>query len=77
MKVKVSLRLRYTAPSLGQELMLKRDDFRVIVCKVLHGKQLSEIVIDKLRRELKDGMNGLLENGGIVDVEFTDFQPVP
>ena len=44
--------------------------------RALLKKHLSEVVVEKLRVELKKEINVLLEQGKIEDVEFLDFRPI-
>jgi flagellar basal body-associated protein FliL len=75
-EIVVSLRLRFHSRAIEDEVLLKRDEIRVIVQKVFSQKFLQEIQINALRTELKRSVNGLLDNKGIDDVEFEDFRPM-
>jgi flagellar basal body-associated protein FliL len=76
LQVRIALELFYNNPALKRELLLKRENCKTLVRKVLAGKRLDEIVVDSLRREIIDEINEILERGRIVDVEFKNFLPV-
>jgi flagellar basal body-associated protein FliL len=60
--------------ALKQEILLKRDNLKVMVKKTLALKSLDDMVVDSLRRDLKSGLNSVLENGAITDIEFKEFR---
>ncbi len=73
-KLKVSLKLSFSAnKDLKKEILVKRDNLKVMVQKSLSGKSLDDIVVDSLRIGLRSGLNSLLEKGQIADIEFTEF----
>jgi flagellar basal body-associated protein FliL len=74
-EVLVSLRMIFHSLSLQDEVLLKRDEIRVIVQKVFSQKVLDEIQVNMLRVELKQSINDLLDGNKIDDVEFEDFRP--
>lgn len=74
--IRVSLKVFFADKNVEQEVLFKRNDIGVILKKVFKNKQLSDIVVDKLREELKRNVNALLEKGTIEDIEFIDFKPV-
>jgi flagellar basal body-associated protein FliL len=61
-------------PGFAHELLLKRDNLKVLVRKVLSTKFLDDLVVEKLRMELRNVLNGILEKGQISDIEFRDFR---
>jgi flagellar basal body-associated protein FliL len=74
--IRVSLKVFFADKNVEQEVLFKRNDIGVILKKVFKNKQLSDIVVDKLREELRRKINALLEKGTIEDIEFIDFKPV-
>jgi len=60
--------------ALKNEILLKRDNIKVIVQKIMSGKSMKEIAVDSIRADIKNGCNALLENGAVSDVGFTDFR---
>lgn len=74
--VQVTLKVHFKGKKLEREILFKRDNIKVIVKKVLLKKHLSEVVVEKLRVELKKEINVLLEQGKIEDIEFLDFRPI-
>jgi flagellar basal body-associated protein FliL len=59
--------------ALRQEILVKRDNLKVMVKRTLATKSMDDIVIDSLRKDLKSVINSLLENGAISDIEFKEF----
>lgn len=74
--VQVTLKVYFKGKKLEKEILFKRDNIKVIVKRALLKKHLSEVVVEKLRVELKKEINVLLEQGKIEDVEFLDFRPI-
>jgi hypothetical protein len=74
-QILVSLRLLFKAGSLADDVLLKRDEIRVIVQKVFSTKLLNEIEVDRLRAEIRQETNRLFDGGGITDIEFDEFRP--
>ncbi len=75
-EVVVSLKLIVRQEALQQEILLKREDLKVVLRQVLAPKKLSDIVVEKMRAELKKEMGEILERGPIEDIEFLEFNPV-
>lgn len=74
--VQVTLKVYFKGKQLEKEILFKRDNIKVIVKRTLLKKHLSEVVVEKLRVELKKEINVLLEQGKIEDIEFLDFRPI-
>jgi hypothetical protein len=74
LKVVLSLELFMADDSFKREILLKRENLKVMVQKVLSAKTLDEMVVDSLRSQTKTAMNKLLEKNIITDVEFRDFR---
>jgi hypothetical protein len=73
-KLRVSLNIVFLAnDGLKKEILVKRDNLKVMVQKTMSGESLDDIVIDSLRNGLKSGLNSLLEKGEIADLEFKEF----
>lgn len=68
------LSLNCSPASAQDEIMLKREDCKILVKKIVGRKVLDEIVIPTLREEMIREMNGLLRDGRIADIEFLDFR---
>jgi hypothetical protein len=58
----------------GNEALLKRENLKVMVQKVIANKTLDDLIVDSLRAQIKISMNNILENGVISDVIFRDFR---
>jgi len=59
---------------LEQEILMKRDDLKIMVQKTLASKSVDEIKRDSLKKDIKSALNPLLENGAITDIEFKEFR---
>jgi flagellar basal body-associated protein FliL len=59
---------------LESEILVKRDNLKIMVQKTLASKSLDDMVKDSLRKDIKSALNPLLENGAITDVEFKEFR---
>jgi hypothetical protein len=76
LKIKVHLRFYFKGERLRKEILLKRENLKIMIKRVLKRKKHSEIIADALRIELIKEVNILLEQGKIENIEFLDFQPV-
>lgn len=74
--IKIRLRLLCKGEKLRKEILLKRENLKILVKRVLKKKNHSEIIVDALRTELIKEMNNFLEQGQIENIKFLDFQPV-
>ena len=74
LKVALSLELIMADESFKREILLKRENLKVMVQKVIADKTLDELIVDSLRIETKKAMNKLLGKNSITDVEFRDFR---
>lgn len=74
--IKIRLRFYFRGEKLRKEILLKRENLKIMVKRVLKRKKHSEIIADDLRIELVKEINLLLEQGQIENIEFLDFQPV-
>jgi flagellar basal body-associated protein FliL len=73
--IRLSLLLSFPPNSaLKQEILVKRDNLKVMVKKTLAAKSMDDMVVDSLRKDLKSGLNSVLENGAITDIEFKEFR---
>lgn len=57
-----------------REILIKREDLKVLVENVFIRKELVEINKEKLRTELIDEMNGTFERKVIIDIVYKNFQ---
>jgi flagellar basal body-associated protein FliL len=73
-KVTLSLELIMADDSFEREILLKRENLKVMVQKVIANKTLDELVVESLRTETKTAMNAFLQKKIITDVEFRDFR---
>ncbi len=71
--VVLSLELFFPAGAMRGEVLLKRDDLKVMVRKTIAGKALKEVIVDSLREQTKRAMNKILEKGAITDIRFRQF----
>jgi flagellar basal body-associated protein FliL len=73
--VRLSLLLVFPAnKALEQEVLLKRDNLKIMVQKTLATKSIDDMVIDALRKDILSVLNQLLENGALSDIEFKEFR---
>ena len=70
----VSLEIFVAQEPLKREVLLKRENLKVMVQKVISGKTVNELIVDSLRVQTKDAMNRILEHGVIDDVKFRNFR---
>jgi flagellar basal body-associated protein FliL len=71
--VVLSLDLFFQAGSLKREVLLKRENLKVMVQKAIAGKSMNDLIVDSLREQTKSAMNRILEKGVIRDVVFRKF----
>lgn len=76
LKIQISFKLFCTEKKVKEEILFKRDVIKLAIIKILGKKLLSEIVVESLRKELKNEINTFLKQGKVHDVEFLDFKPV-
>jgi len=74
MRVVLSLELHMNSGTVKKEVLLKRENLKVMVQKVLAAKTLDELIVDSLRAQTKTAMNGILDRGAITDVTFRNFR---
>ena len=74
LKVVLSLELFIADDSYKREILVKRENLKVMVQKVIAGKTLDELIVDSLRSETKASMNELLGKNMITDVGFRNFR---
>lgn len=74
--IRVSLKFLFSEESVRDDILLKREELKVITQKVLSQKTLSDIKVNEIRAELLKAANGILENGKVDDIEFLDFMPI-
>jgi flagellar basal body-associated protein FliL len=73
--IRLSLLLSFPPnKALKQEILVKRDNLKVMVKKTLAAKSMDDMVVDSLRKDLKIDLNSVLENGAITDIEFKEFR---
>jgi flagellar basal body-associated protein FliL len=73
LRVVLSLKLVISSAAHKGEVLLKRDDLKVMVRKTIAEKFMNELNIDSLREQTKRAMNKILEKAVITDVEFRNF----
>ena len=72
-RIVLSLGLVFPSGALGREVLLKREDLKVMVQKIIAEKSMNELIVDSLREQTMRAMNRILEKGAISDVEFRNF----
>jgi flagellar basal body-associated protein FliL len=73
--VRLSLLLVFPAnKALEQEVLIKRDNLKIMVQKTLATKSMDDMVVDALRKDIRSGLNSILENGALSDIEFKEFR---
>jgi flagellar basal body-associated protein FliL len=73
LRVVLSLKLIFPSSALKREILLKREDLKVMVQKAIAEKSMNELNVDSLRGQAKRAMNKILEKAVISDVEFRNF----
>jgi hypothetical protein len=74
LSVVLSLELFFASDGpIKREILLKRDNLKVMVQKALVGKSMQELIVDSLRAQVKTAMDRILENGTLRDVKFRKF----
>ena len=73
LRIVLSLKLVFSSAGLKREVLLKREDLKVMVRKIIAAKSINELNIDSLRDQTKRAMNRILEKTVITDVEFRNF----
>jgi hypothetical protein len=74
LRVIIGLELLFSGDSARQEIMLKREDLKVMVLQVFKGKSLDDMVVESLRPEIKIALNRIITHAPITDIEFRDFR---
>jgi flagellar basal body-associated protein FliL len=73
--VRMSLEVHFSGDkTFSRELVVKRDNLKTMVQKVMSSKTLDDIVVEILRNDIKNGLNQIVEHGKINDVEFREFR---
>jgi flagellar basal body-associated protein FliL len=73
-RIVISIELFCDTDSMRDEVMVKREQLKVMVRKVFGRKQIGDIQVETLRSELLSEMNGFLGHAAIRDVVFRDFR---
>ncbi len=73
LRIVLALDLYFQPGPLKREVLLKRENLKVMVQKTVAGKSLNELIVDSLREQTKRAMNRILEKGAIRDVAFRNF----
>jgi hypothetical protein len=73
LRIVLSLNLIFPSGALGREVLLKREDLKVMVQKIIAEKSMNDLIVDSLREQTKRAMNRILEKGALSDVEFRNF----
>ena len=73
LRVVLSLELLFPSGPLQREVLLKRENLKVMVQKIIAEKSMDELTVDSLREQTKRAMNRILEKGSISDVIFLNF----
>ncbi|MDD5674395.1 MAG: hypothetical protein PHC61_09535, partial [Chitinivibrionales bacterium] len=74
LRVFIALELFFTGDSARQEILLKREDLKIIVKQVVAAKSLDDMIVESLRPQLKTALNRLVTHAAIADLEFRDFR---
>ena len=73
LRVVLSLKLLFPSGPLTREILLKRENLKVMVQKTVSEKTMDELIVDSLREQTIRAMNRILEKGRIADVTFLNF----
>ena len=74
LKLFISIELFFESDTLRPLLMVRREDIKIMVQKVIARKQLNDIVVENVRRDIVVIVNQMLKHPYISDVEFRDFR---
>jgi hypothetical protein len=72
----VSLNVHFHNLRQRDVILLRREDLKVAVQKVVAGKMLADINVDALRDDLIEEMNLLLGSKSVSGLEFLDLRPL-
>jgi flagellar basal body-associated protein FliL len=73
-EVLVSCDIVVTGGAAYDEVMLKRENLKIMIVKTMRQKSPDDLDADELKKELQAEMNAILENGPVADIEFTGFE---
>jgi flagellar basal body-associated protein FliL len=73
LRVILSLKLIVPSAAVRHEVLLKREELKLLVQKTVAEEYMNELTADSLRERAKRTMNRIIDRPGIRDVEFRNF----
>lgn len=74
LRIILDLEVQFSDELMRKEILLKRDDLKVLVKKTLSKKNLGEVKKEQLRVELTDVMNGIFDHRTITGTVIKNLQ---
>jgi len=74
LRITLDLDVQFSNEQMRKEILIKRDDLKVLVIKAMSKKSLSGINKEQLRGELIDAMNGIFDHRTITGVVIKNLQ---
>jgi hypothetical protein len=74
LRITLDLDVQFGNELMRKEILIKRDDLKVLVIKTLSKKSLSGVNKEQLRGELIDAMNGIFDHRTITGVVIKNLQ---
>ncbi len=74
--IRVSLRILLESTETRREVLLKREEVKVIAHRLFGSPESVDLSMEALRSRLLGEINRLIESGDVDHIEFTEFRPV-
>lgn len=74
--IRVSLRILLESTEARREVLLKREEIKVIAHRLFGSPESVDMSMEALRNRLLGEINRLIESGNVDHLEFTEFRPV-
>ena len=74
--IRVSLRILLRSAETRREVLLKREEIKVVAHRLFGSPESADLSVQRLRNRLLDEINRLIESGHVDQIEFTEFSPV-
>jgi flagellar basal body-associated protein FliL len=76
-RINLSLELFFSADSLQEEILGKREQIKVMIRKIMSRKRYDDVKTETVKKEIKAAIDSLLDYGALEDVEFRSCQVEP
>ncbi len=74
--IHVSLRILLESTETRREVLLKREEIKVVAHRLFGSPESADLSVEDLRNRLLGEINRLIESGHIDHIEFTEYRPV-